>query len=282
MQCFALLATSLRPALLPMQRFVLLATSRHHPAGQMAERLGLKLSRQQVKDAETDAYIRLRLKAVLKEFKFCDSEEQRQDLHLVLAALAPERSAERDRSGMIRRVAATLGIQRGSRYIKATKIRRPYPLERAISVRAAFDEAITLGHGPLKPGSAATSHGQPCTVVDIDYDADTCTLAFSAGGVEQIRSFSIIYKGKDAAGKLPFPKGSARLRNLPPSLRPQLRETRRDEKAEAARPKVEELFNAEGARSPSQRDRLRRRVGVRLYETAQALIVYAKMSALYR
>ena len=82
-------------------------------------------------------------------------------------------------------------------------------------------------------------------------------------------------------GKAPFPKGSARLRHAPPSLEPKGRETRRDEKAEAARPKVEELFNTEGARSPSMRDQVRRRLGVGLYETAQALFVYSKMSALY-
>ena len=83
------------------------------------------------------------------------------------------------------------------------------------------------------------------------------------------------------AADWPLPKGSARLRHAPPSLEPKGRETRRDEKAEAARPKVEELFNTEGARSPSMRDQVRRRLGVGLYETAQALFVYSKMSALY-
>ena len=78
-----------------------------------------------------------------------------------------------------------------------------------------------------------------------------------------------------------FPKGSARLQRAPPSLRPAPRETRKDEKAEAARPKVEELFNAEGQRSPSQSDRVRQRVGVGLYKTAQALYVYSKYAALY-
>ena len=79
-------------------------------------------------------------------------------------------------------------------------------------------------------------------------------------------------------GKEPFPAGSARLRRVPPSLRPTPREVRKDEKAEAARPKVEELFNAEGARSPSQRDRVRRRVGAWLYQTEQRLYMYAKSS----
>ena len=41
--------------------------------------------------------------------------------------------------------------------------------------------------------------------------------------------------------------------HLPSGLR-QVRATRSDEKLEAARPKVEELYNKEGARSPSQRD----------------------------
>ncbi|KOO35179.1 hypothetical protein Ctob_010692 [Chrysochromulina tobinii] len=59
------------------------------------------------------------------------------------------------------------------------------------------------------------------------------------------------------------------------------RETRKDEKAEKARPMVEELFNAEGARSPSQRDRVRRRVGIGMYECAQALYIYSKYAALY-
>ena len=88
-------------------------------------------------------------------------------------------------------------------------------------------------------------------------------------------------QGKDARGKDPFPKGSARLRPAPPSLRPAPRETRKDEKAEAARPKVVELYDTEGARSPSQRDRVRRRIGVGLFETAQALYIYSTTATLY-
>ena len=66
-----------------------------------------------------------------------------------------------------------------------------------------------------------------------------------------------------------------------PSLRPGPRAQRGDEEAEKARPKVEELFNTEGATFPSMRDQVRRRVGLGLYETAQALVIYAKHSALY-
>ena len=54
------------------------------------------------------------------------------------------------------------------------------------------------------------------------------------------------------------------------------RAERGDATMEKARGAVEKLFDDEGARSPAQRDRVRRRVGVNLYEEAQALMVYAK------
>ena len=82
---------------------------------------------------------------------------------------------------MIRDVAKRLGVQRGSRYVKATGEKRPRVLEQAITRRAAFDEALDR-YGPLKPGDAAISRGRLCTVVEIDYEADTCKLAFEVGG----------------------------------------------------------------------------------------------------
>ena len=54
-----------------------------------------------------------------------------------------------------------------------------------------------------------------------------------------------------------------------------------DEKVSAARPKVEELFDAEGSRSPMAKDKVRRRVGVGLFEETQALYVYCKFKTLY-
>ena len=149
-------------------------------------------------------------------------------------------------------------------------------------MRAAFDAAVEAGKVPLKVGDAATSRGQPCTVIEIDYDADTCKLGFSAGGVDVDKEYTCIYKGSGAAGRARrFPKGSARLRRAPPSLRPPPREERSDATLEPARPKVEQLFDAEGARSPAARDQVRRRLGAGLYEKAQALYVYSKYAALY-
>jgi len=114
-------------------------------------------------------------------------------------------------------------------------------------------------------------------------------LEFNVSGVKLTRSYTCIYKARGEWQVAPglqrtstaFPKDSARLERAPASLRPAARETRKDEKAEKARPMVEELFNAEGARSPSQRDRVRRRVGIGMYECAQALYIYSKYAALY-
>ena len=256
---------------------------------QVAERLNLKLSAEEVKNAETDAYIIRRLKATLAVLKNCATEARRIDLHVIVGAIAPERRGPRDQEGMIRRVAERLGLQRGSRHVKATGEKRPRVLEQAITRRAAFDEAESHSRGPLKAGDSATSRGRPCTVVEIDYEADTCKLAFEVAGVKLTRDYSCISKGRGEWQVAPgavssskaWPKGSARLSHEPPSLRPAARETRKDEMAEKARPKVEELFDAEGARSPAIKDQVRRRVGPGLYQTAQALLIYSTYAALY-
>jgi hypothetical protein len=256
---------------------------------QVAERLGLKLSKQAVEQAKTDAYIVDRLKAALHQLKQCRSKDEWLDYHIILAAIAPERfsaaeaSKHRGEGRSIEKVCARLALNPKARYKKGSKEPRQPAIQKAITRRAEqFDATVDLQRAaPLKVGDAASSRGQPCTVVEIDHDEDTCKLSFSSNGVEVVRSYTCIYKGNDAPGKAPFPKGSARLRRMPPSLRPMPPAIRKDATAEAARPKVEELFDQEGARSPSQRDSVRRRLGVGLYETAQALVVYATNAALY-
>jgi hypothetical protein len=246
----------------------------------VGKRLGLCLSKEAVQQAETDAYIIERVKAVLHVLKHCQSEVARVEYGTILAALAPERQGERARGGMMRRVAARLGVQRGTKSFKSAyyngRYKRelePRPFDKAITRRAAFDEEAARS-GKLMVGAAAiaTSSCAACTVVVIDYENETCTLEFeSEGGVKRMQSFCSL-------GAEP---GGARLHRPTPSLRPGARAQRGDEKAKEARPKVEELFNAEGATSPSMRDQVRRRVGLGLYETAQALVIYAKRSALF-
>ena len=130
-----------------------------------------------------------------------------------------------------------------------------------------------MKQGKLKVGeiAIATSSCVPCTVVEIDYEKDTCILEFEVGGIKRVQTFNSL------GGK----PGGARLHRPTPSLSPGPRAQRGDARAEQARPKVEELFNAEGATSPSMRNEVRRRIGLGLFEKAQALVIYAKRSALY-
>jgi len=246
---------------------------------EVGARLGFTLSKEEVEQLKVDTYLIDRVVQALSQLKQCRTEAEREDYHIVLAALAPKREAERSREGMLRAASQRLRVERGVRYFNGEK--RPYAFDQAVARRAVFDEAVFKCSDALKPGDEGISHGQLCTVVEIDHKEDTCALRFSQGGVEAVREYTCIYRGSNPRKQAPFPQGSARLRRAPPSLRVQVRERRCDEKMEAARAKVEELFDAEGARSPSQRDSVRRRVGVGLYENTQALIVFAKYSALY-
>ena len=124
----------------------------------MAERLGLKLSAEQVvKQAETDCTIVDRIKAVLRVLKRCRSESARVDAHVIAGACAPDRKAERDRSGVIGRVARRLELEPGSRYVKETGEKRPYLFDQAVSRRGLWDLAMEDQWRMLRPGDAATS-----------------------------------------------------------------------------------------------------------------------------
>ena len=186
----------------------------------VAEQLNLKLTKEEVEQAKTDRCIVDRLVAALHQLKQCRSEEEWTFYRVVLAAVAPQRQQPGNPTGMIKKISARLKVQRGSRYVKATGERRPRAFDQAIEQRASFDVARL--HGNLSPGDAATSRGQQCTIVEIDWEKDTCTLAFESGGIEVTRSYNCIYKGKDAIGSEKFPKGSARLRGVAPSLRPKV------------------------------------------------------------
>ena len=159
---------------------MLAASARHFGfVDALGEALGLSLSAERVKQAETDAEIVDGLRASIDVLKRCGSPEQHT---VLLAAVAPEKKAARDPTGWIRRVAERLGVNRTTRVVKGEE--RPRAFARAIDARAAFDAAVDLGKGPLKVGDAASSRGQLCTILEIDPAANTCKLGFSAGGVE--------------------------------------------------------------------------------------------------
>lgn len=222
-----------------------------------------------------------RARAAILVLKRCASEEQRVEYLTVLSALAPERELERCKTGMIQCVAERLGVQRGARFMGSNREGRPRAFERAISTRAAFDSSgVTLlgavGPSPLnRPmdvGDQAVSHGRPCTVIEIDYYTnDTCKLCFKAEGQTCVATYSSLGSGP----------GGARLTRPALLLRPRSRETRCDEKLEKARETVADFFDSQGARSPEQRDEVRRRLGVCVYEKTQALILFTTNFALY-
>lgn len=243
----------------------------------MAAHLNAKIHPEEAQHAKIDRYIVDRVRAALSVLKQCLTEEQCVEYHIVLGAIAPEREVQSCKEGKLRSVAERLGVTRG--YLFAHSKQRPRAFDQAVTRRAAFDSACvpTMGCGPsmldrpLKVGEKALSHGRPCKVVEIDYGKGTCKLAFSEGGVNATRTYSSLGRAK----------GGARIARPPLLLRPQPREMRWNEKASAARPKVEEFFNEHGARSPEIRDQVRRRHGVALYEVTQALILYSTYAALY-
>eukprot|EP00966_Prymnesium_polylepis_P217319 5029430-Prymnesium_polylepis.1 len=71
---------------------------------------------------------------------------------------------------MMNSVFKRLGVQAGTRYVTATKERRPRAPDQAVTRRAAYDGQLL--RRPLQPGDAALSRGRPCTVVEIDHAAD--------------------------------------------------------------------------------------------------------------
>jgi hypothetical protein len=196
----------------------------------------------------------------------------------VLAALAPPRLEERSSAGMIRKIADRINVQRGTRSYKSawyngrfTRDNEPRPFDQvrlltiscspaatlclnamlsaqAIDRRRDLDQAVSAT-GKLVAGASAiaSSSRLPCTVVEIDYELDTCMLEFESQGVKRVQSFTSI-------GAKP---GGARLHRVIPTLQPGPRRKRGDEKADKARSKVEELFKTEGATSPSMRDQVR-------------------------
>lgn len=80
----------------------------------------------EARHAETCVYIVGRLRSYLSVAKWAKTEEQRQDVHVVLGAAAPRRKeGDTDPDCMIERVAETLGVTPGKRYHKASGTQRP-------------------------------------------------------------------------------------------------------------------------------------------------------------
>ena len=144
------------------------------PSHQVAERLGLQLSKEAVEAAKTDAYIVDRLKAALHQLKQCRSKEEWLDYRVILAAIAPERlsaaeaSKHRGEGRSIEKVCERLSLNPKARYPKGAKEPRQPAIQKATTSRSEFDEAVESHRAaPLKVGDSASTRAQLCTVIEI-------------------------------------------------------------------------------------------------------------------
>jgi len=80
----------------------------------------------QTRQAETCIYAMGRARDLLSRVKWAKTEEQWQDYHTVLTALAARRKeGDSDPDGMIERVAAELGVTAGKRYVHTSPSHDP-------------------------------------------------------------------------------------------------------------------------------------------------------------
>ena len=99
---------------------------------QVSERLGLKLSKEDVEQAKVDKEIVDRLTAALHQLKQCRSEDERVDYHVVLGAVAPKREKRGDHNGWMNAIFKRLRVTPGSRYVQKTGERRPRAPDQAV------------------------------------------------------------------------------------------------------------------------------------------------------
>ena len=111
---------------------------------QVAERLNLKMSKEEVARAKVDKCIVDRVKAALHQLKQCRSVNEHVDYNVVLGSAAPHREKQGNHEGMMSAIFKRLGVQRGTRYVKATGERRPRAPEQSVTRRAEFDEQVPV------------------------------------------------------------------------------------------------------------------------------------------
>ena len=114
--------------------YMLVACSRYfNVVDEVGAALGF-LPKVHVRRAETCMYICDRIRPVLQRSKWCKTEEQRQDYHVIMTAVSPRRTeSDADPDNMIQRVAAELGVRHGKKFHKPSGTRKP----------RAFDQCIT-------------------------------------------------------------------------------------------------------------------------------------------
>ena len=240
------------------------------------------------KTASIDALIVDRVAAVLQVLKEGGSEQVRIAYRIVLSAVAPplvEQGHHGDDGkfdGAAAAVAARVGVTPGRRPATAAEKAagqkgRPFAfLASQIHRHNVFDVAAAKMGDPYTVGDAVLSRGQPATLIAIH--GEGCTLEFRVGSAYEEVTFSKMWASVANGGHR---KGCARLQRPPPSIYPPPLATRSDATNEKVAALVYAHYLEKLARSPHQRDGMRRLLAPRVWEHEQALILTETYDELY-
>lgn len=143
----------------------------------------------------------------IQALKWCRSEQQRQELGILLAGAASSKSASRDKHGTERRIAQRLGVARGCRSKKRGQ--RPYAFSSAIRRRTLFNQAVECEQNRVGDVVYVGSCHEEGKLSDLREDG-SCTIDFvDPNGQKYSKSFSSTYG---------FLKGGAGLRRRLPHV----------------------------------------------------------------
>ena len=211
--------------------------------------------------ASTNQYIVGRIGDALSIAKRCASEQQRREYRVILTAVAPELAAQRDKSGMSRKVAAALGVYR-----------KGAPFRDAVAKRDEIDKLDVQYDKPLKIGDQVRCrHGTGKLTAMPAGLGGKCTVQVEVDGRVFDSKFDSMGSGK----------GGGRVHRPAIEFGPESRKKRKDAVPEAVKNKTAEHCSIECPTSPCMKDRVRKRVGTGMYIVLNCMILYCTVASLF-
>jgi hypothetical protein len=247
---------------------LLVEVTRHF---RLTELVRAQLDQEKERAAETNAYIVDRIKAALDVLKACQSEEQRREYLITLAAVAPPRAGQGDQTGKAYRVSERLCVRRGKR-----QCGRPYAFDKAQDLRSAFDERIAQLGAPLRVGESVLTRSGPAELTALingegNFDGG-CAVTFRAGEYHAEHTYPACF-GNGA--------GSARLRRMPLLLGPPPRELRSDRVTSSTRLAILKHVESTCPISPHQRDVMKKNLAPFVFAEKPSFILSGNLEFLY-
>jgi hypothetical protein len=208
----------------------------------------------------TNAEIVSRLHDSVQILKCCNSEEQRQQYRVVLTAAAPESAAKCDNTGM------------GSKFADALEVnRKSVPYLECIEKRAEITAAAEIHKREVAVGDHVDCKHGTGTLVEYSGPNEPCAVRICIGDIEHIAQFDYAKKGQKGAS----------VRHAAISFAHQPRAERKDKLLDHVKKQVQTHYESHCAVSPCAKHKMRKRMGVGCYITAQMLILLTTMAALY-